>query len=109
MQDGDTDEGVTGMLSFDLLNNFTRRQEGRHVADTMLRGFREMIPCVASSAADAGRHSLGHSYPTGTEFRVLWIKLHGPSDEYLSSGHVLSKTRIWFDRQLYFPERCTDE
>lgn len=97
------------MLSFRLAISFASREEGRHVADTMLRGFREMFSCVASPAADAGRHSLGHRYPTGTEFRILWIELHGPSDEQLFRGHVLSKTWIWFDRQLCFSERCADE
>lgn len=58
----------------------------------MSRGFREMVPCVASSAAsDAGRYSLGHRYPTGTEFRILWIGLHGHSDEHFFRDHVPSQ------------------
>jgi hypothetical protein len=35
----------------------------------MQEGFREIVPCVASSAAaDTGQHSLGHKNPTRIEF-----------------------------------------
>ena len=74
----------------------TGRKEGTlqiRCKEASARWFHASLPQLQHT--DAGRHSLGHSYPDGTEFRkILWIKLHDPSDEFLFCDHVPSKTLI---------------
>ena len=92
VQDGDTDERKRRrILSFRLAISLPEHgKEGTlqiRCKEASARWFHASLPQLQHT--DAGRHSLGHNYPNGTEFRkIRWIKLHDPSDEFLFSDYV---------------------